>query len=160
MIEDAYDTRRDWILAEVVIGIVSCATAMTGISGGVVSEALQPTATNMPWFLSFYGTGAGMLLLATLEVLCRRRRCNAPLLRRYAYMRMVLHCGNALCWLTAFVWLVFTQTYVASILYESLPLMVFNVWGAVEHAKAIWLRPRQARTCSMAGAFFRYLSGG
>jgi hypothetical protein len=156
----AYHTRRDWILAEVVIGIVSCATAITGISGGIVADALRATATNMPWFLLFYASGAGMLLVATLETMCRRRPCSCCVIRCYAAARMVLHCVNALCWFSAFVWLTFTATFVASILYESLPLMIFNAWGAIEHAKAIWLNPQQARTTSLAGALFRRLSRG
>lgn len=149
--EFTYDTRRDWTLVECVIGIVSCATGLSGVADGVIGAALKPTATNLPWFLSFYGTGGGLILLAVLASFCRRGDCAERLRRNIARARMYLHGGNALCWLTAFVWLAATQTYVASVLYESLPLMAFNVWGAVEHAKALWLKPGQARTCSMAG---------
>jgi hypothetical protein len=160
-VDDAhYDTRRDWTLVECVIGIVSCATGLSGIADGVIGAALRPTATNMPWFLSFYFTGGGLILLAVASSLCRRVDCSSMLRRRLARTRMYLHGGNGLCWLTAFVWLAATETYVASVLYESLPLMAFNVWGAVEHAKALWLKPGQARTCSMAGAILSRLSRG
>jgi hypothetical protein len=155
-----YETRRDWILAEMVIGIVSCSTGISGLSGGVLALALKPTASNVPWFFAFYGTGAGLLLIAVLDYMCRRRQCRLGIMLSFAYVRMILHCGNALCWFTACLWLVFTETYIAAILYESIPLMLFNVWGALEHAKAIWLKPAQAGTCSLAYALLRRLSRG
>lgn len=156
----AYRTRTEWALAEWILGVVSCSTAITGIAGGIVSEALRDTASNMPWFLSFYVTGSIMIVIAAMDSMCRRHACSLRVTRAYAHLRMIVHCANSLCWLSAFLWLTFTETFVASILYESLPLMAFNAWGATEHAKAIWLKPRQAGTTSLAGALLRRLSRG
>lgn len=155
-----YRTGREWIVAEIVIGFVSCATAMTGISGGIVSDALTPSGSAGAWFFFFYGTGSGMLLISALECYCRRTKCTPKALERYAQCRMLLHGLNMLCWMLAFLWLRYTGTFVASVIYQSLPLMVINFWGALEHAKAIWLRPSQARTDSLFVAVVRNLSRG
>lgn len=160
MTDLTYRTRRDWTLAEGIIGIVSCATAITGISGGIVADALRQTASNGAWFSLFYGTGSFMLVIAVMDRMCRGR-CDSVMLCRFAITRMWLHFANALCWLSAFLWLSFTHTFVASILYESVPLMLFNLWGASEHAKAVWLKPREAQTTSLADALYRrYLHRG
>lgn len=154
-----YRTRREWILAEAIIGIVSCATAMTGITGGLVTQMLDDTGSNSPWFFCFYVSGSVLILLAFLETRCRARDCGRDILTRYAYLRFFALAVNFFAWGMAFLWLHFSNFNVASIYYESLPLAIFSFAGLVEHAKALWLRPYQAGTTSLVDAGYRALRG-
>lgn len=152
-----YETRRDWILAELLLGLVSCATGITGISGGLVSTTLENDGIDLAWFLCFYGSGAAFIVLAYLESRCRSRHCGRDVLVRYAHARFGVHAVNFFCWGMAFLWLHFSAIGIASIYFEAIPLAAINFAGMVEHAKALWLRPRDARTTSFVGAGFHSL---
>jgi hypothetical protein len=156
---DAYLTRREWIIAEWIIGVVSCATAITGIAGGLVSETLARTASNSAWFMCFYLSGSAFIVLAFLESRCRSHRCGRSTLVRYAYLRFGVHAVNLFCWAMAFAWLHISGLNIASIYYQALPLAVANCYGLAEHAKALWLKPRLARTTSITLFGLRLLRG-
>lgn len=154
--ESIYRTRREWIIAEWLIGVVSCATAMTGISGGLVSDTLNQTGVAGAWFVLFFSTGTAFIVLSFIESRCRVHNCGREILIRYAYARFGVHMVNMFCWAMAFMWLHLSGLNVASITYEAIPLAVANFWGMTEHAKALWLRPFQAKTTSLVGASFNY----
>lgn len=152
--ESIYRTRREWIIAEFIIGIVSCATGLTGISGGIVSDTLQLTANNAPWFFFFYLSGAAFIIISFIENRCRSNLCGRDVLVRYAYTRFIVHVGNFFCWGMAFLWLHFSNISIASIYWESVPLALVNCWAMTEHAKALWLNPCKATTTSLFAASF------
>jgi hypothetical protein len=154
-----YRTRREWIIAEAILGVVSCATAVTGISGGIVDAVLSRTSCNSPWFFCFYSSGAMLILLAFIESRCRTRNCGRAVLRRYAHLRFYALAINFFSWSIAFAWLHFSGLNVASVYYQAIPLAVFAFAGMVEHVKALWLRPEQAGTTSMVVAGYRFLRG-
>jgi len=153
-----YRTRRDWLLAEMLLGIVSLATGIASlIPGGILSEALGLAGLGpQSWCFVFSVTGIGLLLTAILESFRRSRGAERKSLCYYAQCRMWWHFFNGLCWLYAFTALM--QLYVerdvliASILMQALPLLVFNMWGVVEHAKALWFNSEQAGTASLVRA--------
>lgn len=152
-----YRTRREWLIGEAIIGIVSCSTAMTGITGGLVDRMLDDTDSNEAWFFCFFLSGAALILLAYVESRCRAHDCSRGVLTRYAYLRSAALGVNFFAWGMAFLWLHFSSFLVASIYYQALPLAMFSLVGMLEHAKAIWLRPYQAGTTSLFRAGFRYL---
>lgn len=154
-----YRTRREWLIGEAIIGIVSCATAITGITGGLVDSMLAETDNNTAWFFCFYLSGAALIILAFVETRCRAQDCPRSILTRYAHMRFFVLGVNFFAWGMAFLWLHFSQFLIASIYYESLPLALFSFAGMIEHAKALWLRPYMAGTTSLIVAGFRYLRG-
>lgn len=154
-----YQTRREWLIAEFIIGVVSCAVGLTGISGGLVADTLALTANNMPWFILFFGSGSAFIVASFAENRCRYHLCSRDVLLRYAYVRFAAHVVNFFCWAMAFLWLYYSELTIASVYYEAIPLAVANFWAMAEHAKALWLNPCTARTTSLFGAGFRYLKG-
>lgn len=151
-----YETRREWILGELILGIVSCATAIAGISGGLVSLTLERDGIDGAWFWCFYLSGAAFILLAFIESRCRSHNCGRNVLVRYAHMRLAVHALNFFSWSMAFLWLHFSDIGIASIYHESIPLALLNFWGMAEHAKAVWLKPSSAKSTSIVSFFMRY----
>lgn len=153
-----YKTRRDWLLAEMLLGIVSLATGLSSLTaGGVLSEALWIAGLGpQSWCFVFSVTGVGLLTTAILESFSRSHGAERKSLCYYAQCRMWWHFFNGLCWLYAFTSLV--QLYVerdvliAPILFQALPLLAFNIWGVVEHAKALWFDTERAGTASLVRA--------
>lgn len=155
--DSIYRTRREWIIAEFIIGCVSFAAGLTGITAGMVAATLEQTSNNMPWFILFCGSGGGFIVSAFAETRCRAHLCPRETLLRYAYARFVLHVVNFFCWVMAFLWFHFSHVTVASIYYEALPLAAANFYALVEHAKALWLKPYLARTTSLTAAGLQFI---
>lgn len=157
--DSIYRTRREWIIAEFIIGCVSFAAGLTGITPGMVGATLAQTANNMPWFIFFCGSGACFIVSSFAETRCRAHFCPRETLLRYAYFRFGAHVINFFCWVMAFLWFHFSNVTVASIYYEALPIAAANFFALVEHAKALWLKPYMARTTSMTMAGLNYIRG-
>lgn len=155
--QEDYRTRREWLIGEFLMGVVSVATALTGISAGLVSDMLAHTANNLAWFLIFFVSGATFVVIAYVESRCRAHRCGRDVLVRYAYVRFTAHVINFFAWVMAFLWLHFSALNVASIYYEALPLAAANFWAMVEHSKVMWLKPCQAQTTSIVTFGFRLI---
>lgn len=158
--EVIYRTRREWIIGELLLGIASCAAAMAGVLGGLIDQTLARTDNNLAWFLCFYLSGSTFVMLSYIESRCRAHCCGRDVLIRYAYLRFATHAVNFFAWGMAFLWLHFSELHSVTIYWEAIPFAVANFWGMVEHAKALWLRPSEARTTSLLQAGARLLRGG
>jgi hypothetical protein len=132
---------------------------MAGICGGLIDLTLATTSNNLPWFYCFYVSGAAFIVLSFIETRCRVHRCGHAVLIRYAYLRFATHAINFFAWGMAFLWLHFSDLDIVTIYWEAAPFALANFWGMVEHAKALWLKPRCAGTTSITLFGMRFLRG-
>lgn len=161
-----YQTRRDWLIAELILGIVSIATGLASLQpGGVLASLMQSANVGViSWFLIFVITGAMLIATAVAELFRRVQGASRNELCRYAQCRMWWHFFNGLCWLYAFTTLLQLymeqNIFIASILFQSLPLLAVNIWGVFEHAKALWFEVSKAGTSSLVRATYDRLRDG
>lgn len=120
--------RTAWLVAEYVVGIVSAIVA--GVS------FYTPGAED--WAGAFLGTGLLLISVVLAELVCANYKLCNPSSTGFSRVRMWAHFLNGLCWLTALLHVAAGKVLLGPVSPLVIPLLALNIWGAFEHAQAIW----------------------